>query len=244
MSNHTFLGFVNCKILNSFFKLPILLQVDSTDYWREWLGGFIFAAILIFIAYILMYVFFLITLSKTLKAIQPVNREMEPGEVFLLFIPLFNYVWMFIVVNKLSNSIEKELKSRNITTSSKPTFGIGLAVAILSASFFVFTYMFPYGAKGIGLAYIICFISYWSNVSGYKNKLESLSQSSFNNNQFSQNNNNNNNNIGGNQGYQGGYSGGHNNHGGNNNYNNSNQNNSNQFPNNNDGEYKSGDLYK
>ena len=83
---------------------------------------------------------------------------------------------MFIVVNSLSNSIEKELKSRGIAFGSKPTYGIGLAYAILSVSIPVFNYIFPvmdYVLIAI-IAGVVCFISYWSNVSGYKNKLESL----------------------------------------------------------------------
>jgi len=37
MSNYTFLEIVYYKILNSFFKTPILLQIDSPDYWKVWL---------------------------------------------------------------------------------------------------------------------------------------------------------------------------------------------------------------
>ena len=195
---------------------------------------------------IMIYVSFLNTLSKTLKVIQPINREMESGQVYLLFIPLFNYIWMFITVSNISISIEKELKSRGIQTGSRPTYGIGLAYAILSVSVIIFNYIFPvleYVIVGL-IASIICFIAYWSNVASYKNKIEAFVYQSNNYNQFSQMNNATQFANQSNQGYQGGYSGGHNNHGSGTSYNNSTQNFNNQFPNNNDKEYKSGDLYK
>jgi len=35
-------------------------------------------------------IFYLLTLQNALKTISPQNRKMEPGKVWLLFIPLFS----------------------------------------------------------------------------------------------------------------------------------------------------------
>ena len=53
-------------------------------------------------------IFFLVTQQNTLEAIQPENRTISPGEVWLQLIPLFNFVWCFIVVNRVSESINRE----------------------------------------------------------------------------------------------------------------------------------------
>lgn len=186
---------------------------------------------------------FLGTLSSTLKCIAPQNRTMNPGQVFLLLIPVFNYIWMFILVSRISESIENELRSRNIPHEKKPTYSIGLTYAIISLTNVLVQYMYPYGfflnKPFLWVATIACAISYWVSVSNMKNKLQALgygnnfTSSGMNNNQYNNNNNN--------QGYQGGYSGGHNNP---NNSNSSSPYNPTQCNNNNDGEYKSGDLYK
>ncbi len=46
---------------------------------------------------------YLLSLQNTLKEIQAKNRKMEPGQLWLLLIPIFGLVWHFIIVNKLSS---------------------------------------------------------------------------------------------------------------------------------------------
>lgn len=227
------------------FKPSVLLQVNSNEYLEVLLGSFFLFFILLLIGFIVMYIFFLLTLRNTFKLIQPANRGMQPGEVFLLLIPLFNYVWLFIIVNKLSSSLEKELGSRGMETVPKPTFGIGLAYAILSLSIPLFTYIFPVAEYVIiaMITVVICFIIYWSSVAGYKRKLESFGHLVNNYNQNPSINYNSQAINQTNQGYAGGYAGGHNNHGAGSVLNSPTQNYPNQYPNN-SGEYKSGDLYK
>jgi len=70
---------------------------------------------------IIIGVLFLLHLQGLLKAIAPVNRRMEPGMVWLLFIPLFNIVWIFIVVDRIAQSIGAEYTSRGLLIEPKPT---------------------------------------------------------------------------------------------------------------------------
>jgi L-asparagine transporter-like permease len=177
---------------------------------------------------------FLTTLSSTIKAVQPANRTISPSQVYLMLIPLFNYIWIFIMVSRIADSIEKEFKSRNIIRQ-KPTYSIGLAYAILTLSCVLINYILPreflmfFGI--IWLATLICFISYWVSISNVKNELHNSNSFSYNTQSSSNTPPHNN------SGYQGQYSGGHNNH--NNAFQSPNQN----HPNDNNGEYKSGDLY-
>ncbi|SRR5215203_1959020 len=62
-------------------------------------------------------IFFLLTQQNTLKAIQPHNRAMSPGQVWLQLIPIFGMIWQFFVVSKISDSLRRELAARNTTFS-------------------------------------------------------------------------------------------------------------------------------
>ena len=62
------------------------------------LGGIV---VLIFIGYLATLIFFLIAQQNTLKSIKPHNRKMQPGEVWLQLIPVFNLIWQFIVVGRI-----------------------------------------------------------------------------------------------------------------------------------------------
>ena len=191
---------------------------------------------------------YLTTLSSTLKEVSPANRKMQPSEVWLLLIPLFNLIWIYFIVIRISESIDNEYRYRNISDTSG-THAIGITYAILN-SLIAFIYLFyPVSA---GFYYILLFanfifwISFWSSVSSCKSKLISKPISSAyqqNNNwnsrlpQTSNNNSNFQNSNNSQGGYSGGYSGGHN--ASNNNPLPANR----AFPNSDSG-YKSGDLYK
>ncbi|MEO8820442.1 MAG: hypothetical protein ABI267_05700 [Ginsengibacter sp.] len=116
---------------------------------------------LIFIPILLLpAIFFLLTLQKTLETISPENRKMPPSNVWLMFIPLFNIVWQFIIVDKISQSLAAECARLNIPTKDpKPTYNIGLAWNICNTLSFI-----PF----VGLAALVTFILYWVKVSEFK----------------------------------------------------------------------------
>lgn len=124
-------------------------------------------------------ILYILTLYNAMKAVSPQNRKMEPGMVWLLLIPLFNMVWQFIVVNKLSASIESEYTSRGLPCKSRPTYNIGLAFAILSCVNVVVYWSLPL-RNLVGLAIIVCWIIYWVQVSDYKKELQRLPPADYN----------------------------------------------------------------
>lgn len=107
-------------------------------------------------------ILFLLTLQNTLKAISPENRKMPPSNVWLLFIPLFNIVYQFIMVDKIAKSIGAECFRLNIPVKDeKPTYSVGLAWNICNCITFI-----PFiGA----LAALTMFIVYWVRVNQFKN---------------------------------------------------------------------------
>ena len=110
-------------------------------------------------------IFYLLTLQKALQAVSVENRRMPPGQVWLSLIPLFNLVWMFIVVNKIAESFAAECYLLNIPTDeTNPTQGIGNTKNILALCT-----MIPIVGVLAGIGYIVCWIMHWVKVNEYKN---------------------------------------------------------------------------
>lgn len=109
-------------------------------------------------------IFFLLTLQNTLKSISVENRKMPPSNVWLLFIPIFNVVWQFIVVDNIAKSITAECMRLNIPVkNAKPTYNIGLAWNICNFITFI-----PF----IGLSALVTFILYWVKVAEFKRLIQ------------------------------------------------------------------------
>jgi hypothetical protein len=132
---------------------------------------------------LIVAIFFLVTQQNVLKAIQPQNRTMSPGEVWLQLIPLFNFVWQFIVVSRISESISRELSSNTFSfeetqptqlyhKGNRPTYQIGMAMCILNLCAVI-----PVLATPASFACLICFIIYWVQLASFKNQIISKNYS-------------------------------------------------------------------
>jgi hypothetical protein len=138
-------------------------------------------SIIFLFAFLVPVIFFLITQQNILRIIQPQNRTMQPGEVWLQLVPLFNLVWQFVVITKISESIRRELASENTFSfeqqnnsyanssygQSKPTYGIGIAFCILGCCSIL-----PVLAPFASIASLICWIIYWVQLAEYKKKIQ------------------------------------------------------------------------
>ncbi|WP_162903293.1 DUF4328 domain-containing protein [Taibaiella koreensis] len=119
-------------------------------------------ALVILALLVVPFVFYLITLQNTFKALQPENRRMPPGQVWLLFIPFFNIVWQFIVVNRLADSIQRELRARGIE-AAETTRGPGKAYCILNCCSVI-----PLAGTVARLVALICWIIHWVKTNEYR----------------------------------------------------------------------------
>lgn len=132
--------------------------------------------IIVFLVFLIIYILFLVSQQNILKAIKLENRTMSPGMVWLQLIPVFNLVWQFMVVIKISESIRNEMTTRTFSFESpdkevyieeaKPTFGIGIACCILLCLSFL-----PMLGIIMFLAYLVCWIIYWLKIVEYKNRI-------------------------------------------------------------------------
>ncbi len=121
--------------------------------------------LLMVVLFLIPTIFYFITLQKALEAVSPENRQMPPGQVWLCMIPLFNFIWMFFVVNKIADSFQLECYRLNIPTKEiKPTKGIGSAKNMLRICSFI-----PFLGVLANIGFIICWIIYWIKVNEIKN---------------------------------------------------------------------------
>ncbi|WP_374166145.1 hypothetical protein [Arcticibacter sp. MXS-1] len=130
---------------------------------------------LVILLVLLIFVFFYLTLYRTLSLVRPENRKIQPFTVWLLFIPGFKMIWSFFVVTGISNSIREELLSRDYEVTDRPTYLSGILYSI-ALCFDLLIFIIPkdqitfFGIAG--LLQIIFFVQYWNKVSWYKNLLQ------------------------------------------------------------------------
>ena len=126
--------------------------------------------------FLAIYIPFLLNLSGCLKQVRPQNRDMKPGQVWLALFPIFNIVWMPIIVTRVASSLNREYCDRRWSSRSKD-FGqsVGMAFCICSISMLTsFTLMIPYCGLLFGIGGLVCFIVYWLKIAAYRNELSSV----------------------------------------------------------------------
>jgi hypothetical protein len=122
------------------------------------IGVVVCYAILI-IAILGMHILFALNLSRTLQQCRPRNRTIEPGQVWLNFIPFFNIVWIFITVIRVAETLEAEYRDRRIRGDGDFGKMNGLIAAVSAVI----------GCSPVAL---IFYIIYWVKMSGYRKELE------------------------------------------------------------------------
>ena len=129
------------------------------------MGG---AIILVFLLIALVVaILYLLNLQNLMKSIKEENREVSPGNVWLMLIPLFSLVYAFILYHKISASVKKELESREMDTEGDGAKNLGLALAITGALSLI-----PVIGGLAGLANLVIFIMWWVKTAGFKNKFQ------------------------------------------------------------------------
>ncbi len=144
------------------------------EYWVTQLGAWV--------AGTLVQVLFLLTLRGVLKAVAPENRAMRPDLVWLNLIPYVQYVWMFVTLVKIRDSLRAESKTRGRPLEGDPAFRVGLTSAILFVLTFLLSWVVllvsdleePVVAvvSGLALMSLIFWALYWSRSSRLRAVLE------------------------------------------------------------------------
>jgi hypothetical protein len=112
-------------------------------------------------------ILYLLTLSKALSRCSQHNRTMEPGMVWLILIPLFGLIWIFITVNRIAESLRNEFQDRRMDRGGEDygqSLGTTYAALMLGG-------IIPCLGFLLVVAGFICWIMYWVKIAGFSGEL-------------------------------------------------------------------------
>lgn len=138
-------------------------------------GELIIIILLAIIISLAIYIPFLLTLHRALAGCSPEVRRMNPGQVWLMFIPLFSLFWAFQVVSAIGDSFDGEYRRRGIPmTEPRPTYRLGMAWATIGVIGFVLSFIPILNVLSslLSLANLVVWIIYWVKVAQIKNELK------------------------------------------------------------------------
>ena len=132
------------------------------------------------VVFLVLGILFLKTIQNTIKLIQPKNREMDPFDVWYMVIPVVNYFYYFRMVKRVRASIQNELTANN--SQENPPYITGIIAATSLVLNFIMNTLEKLELLGdqimlpafIFLVGFICWIVYWVQVNGWKNKLKAM----------------------------------------------------------------------
>lgn len=121
------------------------------------LAAYMVAIVIGIIVGLIIQILFLLSLSRCLTAVSPRNRKMEPGQVWLNLIPLFNYVWLILTILRIAESLQNEYESRGLR-------GDGDYGKMMGIMYYVSMFVCP-------CVTLILLIIYWVKIAGYTKEL-------------------------------------------------------------------------
>ena len=127
----------------------------------------LFTQISLFLIFVIPQILYIITLQNTLYQTSNENRKILPGQVWFILIPFFGFIWQFLVVSRIADSLKEEFASRSIPVNERqPGIVIGNAYCVLICAGLI-----PVLGILFFLIGIICWIIYWVRIIDYKNLL-------------------------------------------------------------------------
>jgi len=107
-------------------------EAELQQFMQGWLATLGFLFILIVIVSVLALVFSLILLYRYWAVMQPYTKRTTPGKaVGFLFIPIFNFYWIFVAYYGLAKDIDGYLNANRGSTAPRPASGLVLSMVIL-----------------------------------------------------------------------------------------------------------------
>lgn len=115
---------------------------------------------------IIIFIFFLISLHKAAKVVNPENRHIQPGMVWLNLIPLVSHVWLFFTATWLSKGLRAEASDHEIEEVGDAHKGLGITFATLNL-----TMLIPVVNLFALIPYFVVWIVYWVKISKLKDRI-------------------------------------------------------------------------
>jgi hypothetical protein len=142
--------------------------LDGLFEWAIDFGGCIFLVV-----GLTVLLLFFSTVSRTVSRVRRENRRIEPPQVWLNLIPLFNLVWLPITVDRVAASIKAECEERGI---DEPGDSYGRMTGLAWLTLSVFAPPAVYASRGFdspccvflfALVAVVFWVSYWVQLAGY-----------------------------------------------------------------------------
>jgi len=128
----------------------------------------------VFIFQIILWLLFANTIRKTLLLVRESNRCILPNQSWLLALPLFNMYWNFVVVRRLTDSLNNEFYDRKIAVEENPTQKEGYMYA---GSYLTGNFPLPMFIKYIvSIVSLVGFVMYWVKINQYRKILKYSAQ--------------------------------------------------------------------
>lgn len=114
-------------------------------------------------------ILFCLTLKSVVDAADIQNREIEPGKVWLMLIPIFNLGYPFYLFPKISSTIKNQLEQNNAAEPGDYALMLGRAYPTLS----ILQMVIPNDTIGglLSIAALVCFIVFWVKMGSYRVKM-------------------------------------------------------------------------
>ncbi|TDS14830.1 hypothetical protein [Sphingobacterium paludis] len=115
---------------------------------------------------IVIWIIFAYTIYSTLKLVKKENRNILPGQVWYVALPLFNIYWNFEVVRRLTDSLNNEFFDRQVEVEERPTqkwgmlFAWTFLISNIPLPLFILTVVF--------VLHLVYFITYWVKIHEHK----------------------------------------------------------------------------
>lgn len=124
---------------------------------------------------VLVYCLFLLAHHRALSRCRPSCRLMEPGMVWLNLIPLFNIVWQFITVAKVSASLTNEFRARG---RHRDGDDYGQTLGTVSCALFL-AVLVPVLGILCAIGGFVCWVIYWGRIAEYGARLRLTSAGDY-----------------------------------------------------------------
>src|SRR5581483_3873649 len=139
----------------------------------EWFfeGGCVFLVVVV-----PLVLLFLSTMARAAGRVSRENRRIEPSQVWLNLIPVFNLVWLPITVDRIAASIRSEYEDRGLDEPGEAyTRTSGLTWLTLWILCIPALVVAERGPSCVVLLLPVCLIfwaTYWSQLAGYARRLK------------------------------------------------------------------------
>lgn len=107
-------------------------EAELQQHMQSWVMMIGFFGMFILLIGVLATIFSLILLYRYWAVMQPYTKRTTPGKaVGFLFIPIFNFYWLFVAYHGLAKDIDAYLNTNRDSTAPRPASGLILSMVIL-----------------------------------------------------------------------------------------------------------------